>query len=414
MHAEAPEQEAPPPAIAARPAHVPADRVVDFNLHRPVPAGQSVHEFWREMLAKSPHDLMWTPYNGGHWIATEPGLCETILADSDRFSSRIVIVPREPIGETYSSFIPLSLDPPAHAPFRKVLNNNLGPRQVNAVADAIRNLTNRLIDAFQAKGHCDFKEEFAEQLPVRIFMSLVDLPESDLPRLKYLADQFTRPDGTIAYPDVEKGFREYVGPIIRARRGGTGHDMITNIANSEVNGRPLTDAEAENLTIQALVGGLDTVVNLLSFVFSYLAIHPELQRLIAEDPSRIDDMMTEFLRRFPVVSDSREVIDDIEIDGVTLKKRDMVMASTIPIAMSETSNPEALAFKLDRKVRRHSVFGRGAHTCPGMYLAQLELKIVLTEWFRRIPAFRLPAGASLSFTSGVVATVDPFALEWDV
>ena len=401
-------------ALAPRPPHVPADRVIDFNLHQPVPGGQSVHEFWRDLLASATHDVMWTPHNGGHWLATEPGLCETILADSDRFSSRVVIVPRDPIGETYSNFIPLSLDPPVHGPFRKVLNDNLGPRQVNAVADSIRKLTNDLIDAFAGRGHCEFKEEFAEQLPVRIFMSLVDLPEEDLPRLKYLADQFTRPDGTITFPEVEKGFRDYIGPILRERRGASGQDLITNIANAEVNGRPLTDAEAENLTIQALVGGLDTVVNLLSFVFSYLAISPELQAMLASDPAKIEDAMTEFLRRFPVVSDSREARMDIELDGVTILRNDMIMASTIPIAMSEASNPDALDFRLDRKVRRHSVFGRGAHTCPGMHLARLELKIVLTEWFGRIPSFRLKPGTSLSYTSGIVATVNPFELEWDV
>ena len=401
-------------ALAPRPPHVPADRVIDFNLHQPVPGGQSVHEFWRDLLASATHDVMWTPHNGGHWLATEPGLCETILADSDRFSSRVVIVPRDPIGETYSNFIPLSLDPPVHGPFRKVLNDNLGPRQVNAVADSIRKLTNDLIDAFAGRGHCEFKEEFAEQLPVRIFMSLVDLPEEDLPRLKYLADQFTRPDGTITFPEVEKGFRDYIGPILRERRGASGQDLITNIANAEVNGRPLTDAEAENLTIQALVGGLDTVVNLLSFVFSYLAINPELQAMLASDPAQIEDAMTKFLRRFPVVADSREARMDIELDGVTILRNDMIMASTIPIAMSEASNPDALDFRLDRKVRRHSVFGRGAHTCPGMHLARLELKIVLTEWFGRIPSFRLKPGTSLSYTSGIVATVNPFELEWDV
>ena len=57
--------------------------------------------------------------------------------------------------------------------------------------------------------------------------------------------------------------------------------------------------------------------------------------------------------------------------------------------MNETSNADALDFRFDRKTRRHSVFGRGNHTCPGMYLARLELKMVLTEWLARIPEFRL-------------------------
>ena len=105
-----------------------------------------MHEFWSALLAEARHDILWTPHNGGHWLATDPGLCEMILDDSDRFSSRVVIVPREPIGETYSNFIPLSLDPPANAPFRKVLNDNLGPRQVNAIADAVAELGRHVLD----------------------------------------------------------------------------------------------------------------------------------------------------------------------------------------------------------------------------------------------------------------------------
>lgn len=400
--------------MANKPMHVPADCVIDFNVHQPIPDGKSVHEFWRELISKASRPVMWTPHNGGHWIVIEPDLCETVLTDSEHFSSRVVIVPREPMGETYSNFIPLSLDPPEHAPYRKVLNDNLGPKQINRLKDQISGLAAELIDEFRDKGRCNFVHDFAEQLPVRIFMRIVDLPEEDLPKLKYLADQFTRPDGTIEFPDVERKFREYIGPILRERRGGSGEDMLTRMANAEVKGRPLSDLEAENLSIQALVGGLDTVVNLLAYVFSHLAVDHELRRTLVADPSKIEESMNEFLRRFPVVSDSREVRSDMDFGGVSFKARDMVMASTIAIAMNETSNANALDFQLDRKTRRHSLFGRGNHTCPGMYLARLELKVVLTEWLARIPEFRLVEGTSLTFTSGIVATVDPFKLEWDV
>ncbi len=156
------------------------------------------------------------------------------------------------------------------------------------------------------------------------------------------------------------------------------------------------------------------MVNLLAFVFSHLAVDHDTRRLLASDSSKLEESMNEFLRRFPVVSDSREVRKDVEFGGVTMKTRDMVMASTIVIAMSEKSNQDALDFRIDRKLRRHSIFGRGSHTCPGMYLARLELKVILTEWLARIPEFRVAKGSSLSFTSGIVATVDPFELEWDI
>ena len=399
--------------LAPRPGNVPDDRVIDFNLHMPVPGGQSVHEFWRDVMARAKHDVMWTPHNGGHWMVLDPDLAETVLTDSDRFSSRIVIVPRDPAGEAYSKYIPLSLDPPRHGPYRKLLNEGLSPKAISSRKEAMRGLTVELIEGFRAKGRCNFTHDFAEQLPIRIFLRLVDLPLADAPKLKYLADQFTRPDGSITFDEVEKGFSDYIGPVIRERRGGSGNDLITQMVNRQVEGRDLTQEEAENLCTQALVGGLDTVVNLLGFVFAHLAQDSETRRALASDPGKLDDAILECLRRFPVVSDSREVIGECDFGGVTFRSRDMVMASTVPIALSDRSNPEPMEFRLGRQARRQYLFGKGSHTCPGAHLARVELKLVLEEWLARIPEFRLADGSALSFTSGIVATVDPFELVWD-
>jgi cytochrome P450 len=402
------------PLLAERPDNVPADRVLDFNLHRPVPTGQTVHEFWRDAMAGAAHDVMWTPHSGGHWIVMDPDLCEMVLTDPERFSSRVVIVPRDPAGEAYSKYIPLSLDPPHHGPIRKLLNAGLSPKMIGQRKDTMRGLTVELIEGFRANGRCNFTHDFAEQLPIRIFLRLVDLPEADLPELKYLADQFTRPDGSITFPEVEQRFSDYIGPVIRQRRGGSGDDLITLMINGKVDGRDLTHDEAENLCTQALVGGLDTVVNLLGFVFSHLAQDAETRRALREDPAQIDDAILEFLRRFPVVSDSREVIAECSFDGVTLKPRDMIMASTVVIALSDRANHEPLEFRLGRQARRHFVFGKGHHTCPGAHLARTELKMVLEEWLARIPEFRLASGSAPTYTSGIVATVNPFELVWEV
>jgi cytochrome P450 len=242
--------------LASRPAHVPEERVIDFNLHQPMPAGVSVHQFWRQVMADAPHNVMWTPHSGGHWLVLDPDLAEAVLTDPARFSSRVVIVPRDPAGEAYSKYIPLSLDPPHHGPYRKLLNEGLSPRAIASRKEAMRALTVELIEGFRANGRCNFTHDFAEQLPIRIFLRLVDLPLADSPRLKQLADQFTRPDGSLTFDEVERGFSDYIGPVIRERRGGSGDDLITQMVSGQVQGRDLTQDEAENLCTQALVGGL--------------------------------------------------------------------------------------------------------------------------------------------------------------
>ena len=396
-----------------RPQNVPADRVFDFDIFRAVPEGLDLHQNWRGIMEDAPYPLMWTPHNGGHWVVLRSDLSETVMSDSERFSNHTVLVPKETAGAAYR-LIPLSLDPPEHRPFRNLLNENLGPKPLKPIESAIVDLTVALIEAFRPLGRCDFTHDFAEQLPVRIFMKLVDLPLEDLPTLKHLADQYTRPDGSIPLDEVTSRFRDYLRPVIEARRASPGEDMISRMINGQVGGRPLSDLEAENICIQVLVGGLDTVVNMLGFTFSHLARDHELRRAIAADPSRIDDALLEFFRRFPVVSSAREVMRDLEFEGVLLKAGDMVMAPTIVVAMDEAMNADPLEFRLGRKARQHSTFGKGSHTCPGAHLARMEMKIVLREWFARIPEFRLSKDAPLRYTSGIVGSVDPFVLEWDV
>jgi len=398
-----------------RPNNVPAERVIDFDIYRALVPGVDLHRCWRAMMDESPFPLMWTPQNGGHWIVLRGDLADVVMSDSERFSNRTILVPKDTAGEAYR-LIPLSLDPPEHRPFRNLLNENLGPKGLTGrgIEEKIAALTIELIEGFRPKGRCDFVHEFAEQLPVRIFMQIVDLPVEDVAKLKHLADQFTRPDGSLTYPEVSQLFREYIRPVIVSRRGGGGQDMITRMVSGQVNGRDLTDEEAENICIQVLVGGLDTVVNFMGFTLSYLARDNDLRRRLVADPSMMDDALLEFFRRFPLVSSAREVRRDLEWEGVQLRAGDMVMAPTIVVALDEDMNANPFAFELGRRARRHSTFGKGSHTCPGAHLARMEMRIVLREWLARIPEFRLVQGSTLSYSSGIVGTVDPFVLEWDI
>lgn len=399
--------------IASRPSNVPGDRVFDFNIYAELPDGVDYHRYWRSLMDDAPHPVMWTPHNGGHWVALSAELSDTVMSDYERFSNRTILVPKDTAGEAYR-LIPLSLDPPEHRPFRTLLNDHLGSKGLIGTDETVRKLAVELIDGFKERGVCNFVHDFAEQLPVRIFMQIVDLPEADLPRLKHLADQFTRPDGSLTYPEVSQLFRDYIRPVIAERRRGTGRDMITRMVSGQVNGRDLTDEEAENICIQVLVGGLDTVVNFLSFTMQYLAQDGQLQHRLVAEPELLDDAVLEFFRRFPLVASSREVHHDVEWEGVKLKAGDMVMAPTSVVSLDDASNEQPFEFRLKRSARRHSTFGKGSHTCPGAILARMEVKIVLREWLARIPEFRLARGTTLGFLNGIVGTVKPFEIEWDV
>jgi len=400
-------------AANTRPANVPIESVVDFDIYNPMTEGQDPHTAWKALQDSTDRAMVWTPHNGGHWIALRGRIVETVLSDHERFSSFTVLVPKETSGAAYR-FYPLSLDPPRHQPFRRLLNENLMPKSVHPLEGEIRSMTVELIEGFRRKGRCDFIREFSEVLPLRVFMQLVDLPLEDLPRLKYLADQFTRPDGSIELPEVTRLFQEYLAPVINARRGKDGTDMLSHIINGEVEGRAVTDAEASNLAIQVLVGGLDTVLNFMGFVMVFLAQNPDVRHQLAADPSLIPDAVMELLRRYPIVADAREVRTDQDFEGVQLKKGDMILAPTVLHGLDDAEYDKPLEVRIGRKTPHHTSFGKGVHICPGQYLARLEMRVLFEEWLKRIPDFALEPGTTVQYSGGIDLTVKPYILVWDV
>ena len=76
------------PIMTATPAHVPAGRVVDVDIYDLPGAHDDVHAAWRRLQGE--YDLVWTPRNGGHWIATGGALIMQLYRDSERFSNREV------------------------------------------------------------------------------------------------------------------------------------------------------------------------------------------------------------------------------------------------------------------------------------------------------------------------------------
>jgi cytochrome P450 len=47
---------------------------------------------------------------------------------------------------------------------------------------------------------------------------------------------------------------------------------------------------------------------------------------------------------------------------------------------------------MDGRLHKHWGFGGGPHRCLGAHLARMELKLVLTEWLRRVPDFEVAPG----------------------
>ncbi|AMG75596.1 MULTISPECIES: cytochrome P450 [Sphingopyxis] len=403
---------------APRPDHIPAELVREIDMYALDGIEEGYHEAWKALQTPDMPELVWTPLTGGHWIATRGHIVKEVYENPPLFSSEVIFLPKE-AGEKYQ-MVPTRMDPPEHTPYRKLLDSGLKLAKIRNVEEQVREAAIKLIEPLVAKGECDFARDYANIFPVVVFMTLADLPMSDVPKLSKFAVDMTRPAGNTPEEMAatleagNNGFFAYVEPIIRARTGGTGDDLISIMVNGTIDGEPIEHEKALGLISLLLLGGLDTVVNFLSFFMIYLARHPEKVAEIRDDDLKLRRGVEELFRRFPVVSEARMVAVDQVYRGVELKRGDMILLPTALHGLDEADNSNPWELDWDRRAPQHSTFGGGPHRCAGLHLARLEATVTLQEWIKRIPDFKLKDGANPVYHSGIVAAVENVPLEWPV
>ncbi len=400
------------------PPHVPRERVRDVDMYALEGVEDGPHAAWMRIKTADTPGLIWTPHNGGHWIATNGARIKEIFSDYQRFSSEVFLIPKE-LGEK-AGFLPLGLSPPTHTPYRKAIDKIMNLARMRPQEEKVRAISAALIDQFADKGHCEFTREYSQAFPVHVFMALADLPTADIPVLMGYAHRMTRPSGNT--PDEiaadsqagNDGFLAYADPVIRARRGKGGTDLMSMIADAEIDGRPIPHEEIVSMSCAMLLGGLDTVVNFLGLAMHHLAQHPENVEELKSDPIVLMRGVEELFRRFPVSAVARMVANDIDYDGVTLKGGEMILLPGVFHALDEAETRCPMDVDFSRKTISHSMFGHGPHRCAGLHLARMEAIVTLQEWLKRIPNFRLRPGSKPVYSSGALAYIENLQLEWDV
>ena len=381
------------------PTHVPPALVHDHNVFD----YESRDPFLavNDLFEKGVPEIFWTRNNGGHWIVMGAEATTQLGADAALFSSTRLMVPDHANADT-ASFIPLTSDPPIHKQYRGVIAPLFAPPRIALVEESIREKTDSLIDEVLRRGECEFMEDFASQMPVVVFLRLLDLPLTDRGRLLNLAHRVLYPvdDGHYAKPLQE--LTEYLRPIVAGRMENPGKDIISYIVsqNFEVAGRSLLLQEMLQLCTSVLIAGLDTVVSMLGFFAHYLAENPNERRRLREQPEMLKRAIEEVLRRFPVSNIGRMVMEDTVFRGVTMKKGDHIMWPVGMYNFDKRRYPDPMTVDLDRKRPPHATFGTGEHFCVGSLLARAEMRIFGERWLERVPEFHVKPGAKIKYRGG--------------
>jgi cytochrome P450 len=367
------------------------------------------------------------PDGPGFWVITKYDDVLSVVRDAKTFSSEvggaatIHDLPGDVL-EARRNF--LEFDPPKHGKYRRLISTNFTPGAVEAYEQWLRALVTHLLDRALALGEFDLVQELAAPVPIRVLARVLGLPEDELPRLIELGDRLlvdTDPSivGELAYAGEreEDRYKPFGSPwadelcaLGRAhyaeRRACPRDDVLTRIANAEIDGVPLSEQELDNTFALLIVAGNETTRQAIALGTLSLARNPEQYQRLRADRALLRSAAEELLRfSSPVWFFRRTATRDVTVRGVRIAAGDKVVVWFAAANRDPDHYPDPHTLDVTRNPADNLTFGRGGpHHCLGAHLARLEVRVYLEELLERVARIELagePRRLRSNFANGL-------------
>ncbi|KPI20348.1 cytochrome P450 [Actinobacteria bacterium OK074] len=284
-----------------------------------------------------------------------------------------------------------------HARWRRMLTSSFTRHRMVRLRPAIQRITDDLIDRMlEGPNPAELNEALSLPLPSLMICELLGVPYEDHAFFQEHAGVtnavYKTPEESAATVDALRG---YIARLIVAKMDDPAEDVLSDLG-ARVKAGDLSLEEAAPLGHILLVAGHDTSANMITLGTALLLQHPDrlaALRANSDDPAYVTNAVEELLRylTLPHLLARRAVVEDIEFEGETIRAGEGVIASLPAANWDPLAFPDPATLTLDRAAAHHLAFGWGPHQCVGQQLARIELQVVFSTLFRRIPTLRLAA-----------------------
>jgi cytochrome P450 len=364
--------------------------------------------YWKLLRDERPvfHDP-----RSGYYVVSRYHDVVTLFADSERFSNRFYA---KTLGVVFGPTM-LEMDGRDHVVRRTIVAPEVVGRRLDGYRVLIERNAREMIDAFRHRGHADLVQEFTTWMPVNVICDMLGLPKQDMALFHYWyqtmmaglshVDADKRAAGVAAH----QALAAYAEPIVAERMANPGDDFISKIVHAEVDGHRMSMAEVQAFISLLLTAGGETTDKSIGNMWCNLVTNPDQLGAVRRDPALWDNAFSETMRHsFPVLSQVRTAIEDIELHGGTIPAGSLVQLSIGSANNDENVFAEPRTFNLHRgdlwmtkELRRgyddgerfgHLGFGLGKHFCLGYEMARVEAVIGSQLLLDTLPDIRLRPG----------------------
>jgi cytochrome P450 len=296
-------------------------------------------------------------------------------------------------------------DAPVHRAFRALVAKAFSRATIAGYEERIRDIVTDLLDHAFEQQEFDAVDLIARQLPMRMLAQIIGVPDKDSSWLVEKGDALISnadPDYTdfvIDKVDTEAyrllPFRspaavelfDYANDLLARIDAGEELGVLNLVLQETNHGTRMSRDEFRNFFCLLVAAGNDTTRYSLSATIHSLANDPALlPKLKSGDLPSWDGAADEMIRwASPTTHFRRTATRDFDLHGKRVKAGDKVVLWFMSGNRDADAIPDPYKIDLTRQPNRFLSFGQGGpHICLGMWLAKLEVRIVLEELAKRL------------------------------
>jgi cytochrome P450 len=327
--------------------------------------------------------------------------------------SNIADLPVE-INEFFGSMI--NMDDPKHYRLRSIVSKGFTPKEISRVEEYVKTVATQLVDSLLDRfpnGECDFVEEIAAPLPLRIICEMMGIPSDDEKQI------FAWTNTILGAGDPEYGgtfeklmqdalaMFEYAQRLGEDRLANPQSDLTSALMHAEVDGERLTPQEFGSFFILLVVAGNETTRNAISHGMRLLTLHPDQRQLWFSQFDQHSRNAVEEIVRYstPVIHFRRTVTEATELGGVRLEPGNKVVMFYCSANRDDSAFADPHRFDITRDATKQVGFGAGGpHFCLGANLARREISVMFDEIRKRLPNLQItgePEYLQSAFINGI-------------
>ncbi|MCX5384096.1 cytochrome P450 [Streptomyces sp. NBC_00083] len=338
-----------------------------------------------------------TLYDGRRaWVVTKHEAARRLLADPRLSSDRLhadfpATSPRfKAFRQGSPAFI--GMDPPEHGTRRRMTISEFTVKRIKGMRPDVERIVHGFIDDMLAAGPtADLVSQFALPVPSMVICHMLGVPYADHEFFQDASKRLVQAVDADSAVAARDDFERYLDGLITKLESEPGTGLLGKLVTHQLADGEIDRAELISTALLLLVAGHETTASMTSLSVITLLEHPDQHAALRADPSLVPGAVEELLRVLAIadIAGGRIATADIEIDGQLIRAGEGVIV-TNSIANRDSSvfeDPDRL--DLHRSARHHLSFGYGVHQCLGQNLARLELEVILTVLFDRIPTLRL-------------------------